>query len=201
MEKRINSIVLMRAAAIMMVVLIHCLPDLSRGGLRESEKIITAFIHGAMNCGVPLFLMITGALLLHRRESIEKTLKRTLRIAAVLLVFGFIMCLTEFAVTYGFSPAMLSSSVLAVLSGQTWDVMWYLYMLIGVYLVMPALSTFVNCCDRKTHLYILAVLFVFNFVIASLNRQFGKIIGFYLPCGAASVFYVLLGDYLFRRKP
>lgn len=201
MKKQINSIVVLRAAATMMVVMIHCLPNQNRGVMTDFSTAMVTFFHGILDVGVSVFIMITGALLIPRNEGYKKCLKRALRIAVVLFVFGTAMSLAEFIFTDGVSAAALIKSITAVISGKTWDVMWYLYMLIGIYLVMPIISGFAASCDQKTYRYILAVLFIFNGVISVINSQFGDIIAFYLPCGSMSMFYVLMGNYLYKYRP
>ena len=58
------------------------------------------------------------------------------------------------------------------LSGKTLSHLWYLYAMIGIYLVLPLLKRFTDTCSKELLDYILAVLFVMDFCIPFYNRLF-----------------------------
>jgi surface polysaccharide O-acyltransferase-like enzyme len=87
-----------------------------------------------------------------------------------------------------------------VLQGKTWDHLWYLYSIIGIYLVIPLLKPFVNNAGKKGVEYILAVLFMFTSVIPTAENFFNFKSGFYIPINSIFVFYFLLGHYVHHYK-
>ena len=95
----------------------------------------------AMSCHwpVPIFMMITGYLLLQKKELEYKTIwKYFKRIAIVLLLFGFVFSLMEvYFVSHAISLQGVMTAFVNVIEGHTWDHMWYLYILLGVYLFLP----------------------------------------------------------------
>jgi len=102
---------------------------------------------------VPLFLMVSGSLLLGRNEEMFTFYRK--RFGKVLLPFFawsciFILCL--WGAGRGFkdgTPITLFSSIGALLSGGISGHFWFMYMLISLYLVVPFLSVFVRNASRK----------------------------------------------------
>jgi surface polysaccharide O-acyltransferase-like enzyme len=110
--------------------------------------------------GVPLFVMLTGALLL--QPSKIETLnvffkKRWIRIGLPFLFWGTIY----FAWDYFADNVSLTSSFIAqgILSGPYFQ-FWYLYMLVGLYLFTPILRVVVAHVDRGTFKYFFLVWFL-----------------------------------------
>lgn len=199
-KKRYASLDLLRAMAIIAVVIIHNLPNVDRKMLNVCQQTCTAVVHAMLNWGVPVFAMITGALILPKDEGILKTLKRVRRIVLVLLTFGLLMAFIQEYFESGLIFKSFFASAADVLSGKTWDVMWYMYMIAGIYLFMPFIRLFVKNADDRTIWYILILLFAFNSVIRTLNRlNPSTAVGFYLPCESIFLFYVICGYFLFNR--
>ncbi len=110
--------------------------------------------------GVPLFAMLSGALLLqpYKTESLSVFFKkRWARIGLPFLFWGA----AYFAWTFLTDPEAFTSSYIiqGVLSGPYFH-FWYLYMLIGVYLFTPLLRVIITHADRKLIKYFLIVWFV-----------------------------------------
>jgi surface polysaccharide O-acyltransferase-like enzyme len=77
--------------------------------------------------------------------------------------------------------------------------LWYLYALIGLYFVLPMLKAFVNNSDENTLLYLISIIFIFNFVVKSVDKILGATIAFEIPIAGFTVFYVLAGRYIMVR--
>ncbi len=152
---------------------------------------------------VPLFIMISGGLLLRKDKSIDySTLfsKYVRRIVLVLIIFGYPMALMEeLFTTRKLSAAMFLHGARAVLTGEIWSHMWYLYMLIGLYLVTPMLKHMLRDMSKKDVFYALLILFVFTSVFPEIESFFGLHIGVYLPVVKVYLFYYLAG-YFFLNE-
>ena len=201
MKNKIGSISLIRTLAILGVVLIHSLPNQNQIELDLFSARIVTFISSILRWTVPAFVMITGALLLPRCENYKKCIKRAGRIFVALLVFGFVMAALQNVFESGFTRNTMLLSLKDVVSGNTWDVMWYLYMVIGLYLFMPIVSIFVKHADKREIQYILVLLFVFTSVIEIVNKMVPHAVGFYLPVDSVYLFYLLAGYYIFTYRP
>ncbi len=92
-----------------------------------------------MRWGVPIFLMITGALMLNRKKELtpdECIFKYARRIFFAVLLFG-----SAYSFVLGAGSDTIIGSLLKApwhaVSGRTAAHLWYCFMLIGVYLIHP----------------------------------------------------------------
>jgi len=146
---------------------------------------------------VPVFVMVSGALFLNpEKEIVFKTLfgKYILRMVLVLLIFGTVFALMELVFNeHSFSPKMLFTSLKNVYEGTIWAHMWFLYMIIGLYLVTPLLQKMLKSIDEKLLRYLLLILYIFNFVVPFLNEFTDTKFGVSIPFSSAYLFYYILG--------
>lgn len=64
---------------------------------------------------------------------------------------------------------VLASSFISLIKGKCWAHMWYLYMLIGLYLLLPLFKKFICYSSIVDEFILLAVLFVMGFIIPTIN--------------------------------
>ena len=157
-----------------------------------------------VNWHVPVFFMISGALLLDRRREVTPAMcvgKYARRIFLALAVFGIPFALMKHVFeARTLTAGMLWQSVLDVINGDSWDHLWYLYALIGLYLLLPVFKGFVNGASRREQGYVLAVLMIFDFAVYVLDRVMKWQIAFTVPA-TYPVFYFLMGHYLAEGTP
>ena len=205
-NKCYNWIVSLRAFAASAVVLLHVIAgwtvEISAGGGITGARwfIDCVVIQVLVRWAVPCFVMITGFLLLDPEKSIDlkKTFRYVLRMIAVLLTFGLLYCLMESAVADGFGniSATVLKSVKNLFEGHSWSHMWYVYMLIGLYLMLPMFRIFAKYADKKTYEFILAVLFCLTILRPTANEILKTELEAYIPISTAFPFYLLLGQYI-----
>ena len=149
---------------------------------------------------VPVFLMISGYLLLNPEKTIDykKAIgKYAKRIAIVLLLIGSIYAYMElFFASRSFSLSDVGEAVYLTIIGKTWDHMWYLYTLIGIYLVLPVLKPMYQSLSTRTIDCFLIILFLFLSVLPVIKRATGFSIGIPLPISSIFLFYFILGGRL-----
>lgn len=107
---------------------------------------------------VPLFLMISGLLLLAREDSYKRTFVRILRIVIVLVA----MCVFYNAV-YSLqtgTPFTLRALVMSVYSQEPiqTDAFWYLYIYLSLLVMLPILQRLAAALDRRALRYYLLLL-------------------------------------------
>ena len=120
----------------------------------------------------------------------------------ILLTFGFSFCLIEGFWTDKLSNPIktLGVSFLHVLENKSWGIMWYVYMLIGLYALTPTLRTIVKNLDDKNLLFLLGLIFVTSSVIPTINYIFNiNLTNFYLG-NAIYIFYYLIGYVIAYKK-
>lgn len=196
-----------RAFACAAVVLIHCFTvyldntSITEVGVFRSvawTEILVVFCRWA----VPCFLMVTGALLLDpsRRVGSEKISRYVLRVVTVLMTFGWLFALIEIVFSrQAFDFSMVYTAFLNVLQGKGWAHLWYLYDLMGIYLLLPLFRAFVANSEKRDLQRMLSILFFFSLVIPTFNSITALNLKRYLWLGS-SVFYFMLGWYLHAFK-
>lgn len=132
---------------------------------------ILTSIYALVQWAVPVFLMITGNLLLHSKNlSLRKIKTMIARMAIVLLLFGSAFAFIEQVfenkiVTF----SMIPNSILLTLEKKSWTHLWYLYVLIGIYIIVIPLKRFVENASNKEVLALTCVLLFGNFIIPTIN--------------------------------
>ena len=157
------------------------------------------FVYASLLWSVPVFFMITGYIFLGIKPSIEyKDIKKNvLRFLAVLVVLGMFFSLSERVFTAGtFRVEMLGDALLDVVQGNLFDHMWYLYEIIGLYLLLPVFSAFLR--DKDKNLYIMiGLLFGINFLIPEVLAHFDMSFGIKLNLGRYAL-YLFLGAAMYH---
>ncbi len=147
---------------------------------------------------VPCFLMISGYLLLNRDKQlpVSKLMRYTGRMFLVLLFFGTSYSILEIVITSkSISVNAVLQGFLNMLEGNSWSHMWYIYMLIGLYIITPVLKAFIAYTDEKTQRVVLIALYIGNCAIPMINNFFDINIENYMVLDVY-VMYYLLGGYL-----
>jgi surface polysaccharide O-acyltransferase-like enzyme len=196
----------LKVIALFAVIVLHTasplLMDFKKAEL--NNWLVADFYNALVRFAVPVFVMITGALLLHREYEVTDFLKRRLsRIIWPFLFWSFIYIgYSWYNEDIAFTGDTWSNTsiVLHQLKYGAYYHLWYVYMLIGLYLFMPVISKFVRNATEKEILYFLLVWFmVLAFSQPYLSRfepqvdirYFGGYLG-----------YLVLGHYLaFKELP
>lgn len=140
---------------------------------------------------VPLFFMVSGALLLNKTETLKVIFtKRILRFAVVLVVIS--------AVTYMllWNKHSIPGFVTALYSFKTAPSMWYLYSYIELLLLLPFLRKLAQAMTAKDYLYY----FILQVVFVSLLPAFETVTGFppvnlTIVLTVKNVFYFMMGHF------
>ena len=79
-----------------------------------------------------------------------------------------------------------------VYTGNFWDHMWFIYMLIGLYIVTPILKTITHFAGINILRYFLLVLFIFTCIIPLISSIAGTKCGIGIPTTSVQLLYYLL---------
>lgn len=148
--------------------------------------------------GVPLFIMLSGALLLQPSkvdEPIRVFLKKRLSRIGIAFVFWSVI---YFAWSYYVNHAALTvnSVIQSFLSGGAYKQFWFIYLIMGLYLITPILRVVVAHADKR----ILRYLIILWFIAATLIPLFRLITGFAVDDNlfvfGGFIGYFVLGIYL-----
>jgi surface polysaccharide O-acyltransferase-like enzyme len=195
---------ILRVYACIAVIVYHVFSNIVNSfgeTLNQAEYFISIVLQNIWLWHVPTFVMISGVIFLNKTKeiSVKQLLKKyVFRIVLALFIFGVPFAFMEilFDAHYRFNIGQIGTAILNVFQGKVWDHMWYLYMIAGLYLVLPLLKAFVSNTDKKTLEYMLLILFVFTSIIPTVQNIIQIKVGFYLPINSIFVFYLLLGYYI-----
>ena len=135
-----------RAIAIYCVINVHCLETIDEAYLNEGLSsiggLITNSLYYLKNAGVPLFVMISGALLLGKEVSFQAFFKRRLtRILIPFTVWSVVVYL--FSLFRHHNPIVELSwqdFFYRFLTNGVIGMYWFVYMIIGLYMLTPILQ-------------------------------------------------------------
>lgn len=165
--------------------------------LSEKTDTLELYFYNFFIFAVPVFIMITGFLWLSFPQKKFDLIKAEKRIIIPLISFGFVFALME--VYFNEHTMTLKSLFTAagyVISDEGWAHLWYLYALIGLYLVIPVLrATLKEYGDRFAVISIIIIVIVNSFC-ADLSIYHGFKFGVKLPVSGIYVAYLLIGYYV-----
>ena len=147
--------------------------------------------------GVPIFFMISGALLLGKEESFQKICRhRVARILLVIVIFSMVQYL--FQVCTGKAEGVhLGYFIGHVLSGDIIIPYWFLYQYLMFLLILPFLRMLVKAMKPKHYLYLLGLYLLIDGVLAVALSFYGLNVDKYdQPMFSRIIIWPLLGYYM-----
>ena len=145
-KEKYDNINLLKFIATICVILIHVVSgDLYKyGTVSNSDWNIANAINSISRICVPVFLMVSGALLLSKDESIEDFFKkRFLRIIPKFLLFSIFYYLIDVYYLHH----QVHNFIVSLLQGEVFYHLWYVYMILGIYLLAPFLRKFIHIIE------------------------------------------------------
>lgn len=159
--KKIFYLDLLRVLACIAVVLIHVSgQNFYNIDATSTNWHILNIYNGIGRWAVPIFVMISGALMLGKNKSIKTILRKNImRIIIAFLVWSFIYTITSYIQngTINIHDFLIGPFHL-----------WFLIMLICLYLLIPLLDKILE--SKKTTKYFLILSLFFTFIIPWLNK-------------------------------
>lgn len=148
---------------------------------------------------VPIFLMISGALLLRKDYSYKDLLiKKVGRIAAILVLFSLYIYLIEEG-----NALNLHDFMNRIIEAPIITSYWYFYMLLGAYLILPFLRKIVCAMKANDWLYFFIGWALFSGLLPILVRyEIIPTISFWFDVQIMSSFigYMFMGYYITQNK-
>jgi surface polysaccharide O-acyltransferase-like enzyme len=192
----------LRAIATLAVVFLHInmtlVANYSANEIGVLNYVIFNDCYILVKWAVPCFIMISGALLLNpeRHVGYSKIAKYIKRMVGVLLTFGVAYAFMELVFSEkSISIGMVVRALFYTLQGKSWSHMWYIYMLIGLYLITVPLRYIVERVSNHELEMIVLTLSIGVFLIPSINTILGISLENYMLISEYIVWY-LLGYYL-----
>ncbi len=157
----------MRVAACLMVMVVHATEPFYLGGdgsliLTQTDAFWASFFDSFVRACVPLFIIASSYLQFPLHYSSEEFFRRR----AVRILVPFVLWTVVYALVWG-SPVQNFKDLLLNFNYAAGH-LWFVYMLVGVYLLMPLLSPWAERVGR-TELLIYLGLWLFTTVIPLLR--------------------------------
>ena len=196
----------LRSVAAFWVVLIHvaAVPATHMADISLSWWRWAAAYDASARAAVPIFVMVSGALLLTRTELDTASFlrRRALKLAPPMLFWSLAYDAWK-AVSQqaDFSISGALSHVLNGLNAPAYPHLWFMWLIAGLYLLAPLLQPFAAHASRSSHVFIAALWFAATAIVPSLSLWAGVTIGIYTQPIVGYVGYFIVGASLYRFVP
>lgn len=154
---RVHAFQWARAFGAVAIVVLHALIAIQIAGdydtLGTSRIMLESWV--ALICtrwAVPVFFMMSGALMLDPRREMgwDKIKRHVWRMGFILLTFGTVFCLVKSAVNMGeLTLATVQDAAIDFICARSWDHMWFVYTLLGFYLLTPVFRPFIAQASER----------------------------------------------------
>lgn len=124
---------------------------------------------------VPCFFMITGFFWLGNDKNCtyKSVSKHILKFVLVLFTLGLFYAFLELVFnTGGIEISLIILAIKNVFIGKLWDHMWYVYAVIGVYLMLPLIKPFFTRSTKKDDVVVLLMCFGFTILLPYVEAVF-----------------------------
>lgn len=197
MTKKNYNMELIRTVSFVMVVIIHianyycrAYADIGRG-----EYIFSLILNTVSRVSIPCFFMLSGALLLGRKESLGKNGRRLVHFAAALIFWS--------TVYYFFNTRFMGTeyNLKDLLQVPVEAHLWYLYAIIPIYFIIPFFQVMCRGMDKnldRAFLVVGIVTTVFTYFLSFTERETYldvPIIG-----DKSYMVYFFLGHFIFKYR-
>lgn len=193
----------LRVISMLAVVMIHiCTTAMTdfNDGIGTYKGALFVSVTNLLHFAVPVFFMISGALLLNPKKemTLGKLLKKyILKYACVILIFCWAFALIEIVFDkHDIQLAYFLQSFLNMLQGKTWAHMWYMYALLGVMMILPILRWTAKKAEGRDIIYLIVVFGIFLSILPFLEKIVDFNIGIQFPIISVYLFHMLLGYWI-----
>ncbi|NBI63329.1 acyltransferase [Clostridiales bacterium] len=204
--ERIYRLSYLRVAACLAIVTLHTVYGANvyfQDTLSASQNLISRMVENCMMWAVPSFLMVTGALLLDPKKEIplKKIFgKYIARMLAALLIFTMVFRVFDMVMDKEpVDAASVLQGFTEFFTDMSWGHLWYLYLLIGLYLLLPFYKKIAAHSTSGELKYLLAVYAVFLSLLPLLG-MWGIECGFYICVSLIYPLYLFCGHMLHAGK-
>lgn len=197
MKDKDYNIEIVRFLSFIMVIVIHVANYYCRAfeTVGSGEYIFALILNTVSRVSVPCFFMISGALLLGRNETMAKSGRRVVRFLTTLIVWSLIY--------YGFNTYYMNQTVeiKKILEAPAEAHLWYLYVMIPVYLVLPFLQAMCRGMNAKLEMAFVIIGSVWVIVLHLISYVH---VEFYydIPIlgNRVYIYYLFIGYFLAKQK-
>lgn len=176
-KQRIFYLDFIRVIAILLVIFIHVSTIDTTKHIGTTDWQIVKMLNYFAHISVPIFFMISGTLILNSQKTLS--LKYTWQKRIPRVVIPFILWSIILPTVINLTSNLLSTKdvwgrLKFILGKPTIPVLWFMYPLIGIYILAPIIKTFVDNANLKMLFYVTSVWLVTCSLIPSVNVMMSK---------------------------
>ena len=181
-KKRNNGLDLLRVLACYLVIQVHTgeFYYIGTGGtvLTGDSPFWVGILNSICRISVPLFVMISGYLLLPVKEDMSTFFKKRFTRVAIPFIVWCVLYAIYWALKgqTGWSQAGINILHIPVNFGVEVGHLWYIYMLIGLYLFAPIISPWIAVATRNNMKFYLAI-WAITLCVPYIHLVFPQILG------------------------
>lgn len=167
-KKRIVYLDVLRVIACLSVIMIHTSAGYVVKDFGTFNFWVGNLFDGIARIGVPLFVMISGSLMLDKNyDYSNKKLIKHIKKLIIFFVFWSALYSTIYQILMPVFLKHESISILKLLGSfiKGHFHLWFIYMIIGLYLILPLLRLWVNDTNIKYVKYFIILAIIFTFII------------------------------------
>jgi surface polysaccharide O-acyltransferase-like enzyme len=189
-----------RLLALYAIIIVHSTSPLlmGYGKVPLSDWMMADFLNALVRFGVPVFVMVTGALLLGKEsEPVPFLKKRLTRVVVPFLFWSLVYVWYSWYnedITFNADAWTNIKQVLHLLKVGSSYHLWYVYMLIGLYFFMPVIGKYVRHATEKEIRYFLTVWFLVMMMSQPYLMRYNPSVDMHYFAGYVG--YLVLGHYL-----
>ena len=192
---------IMRIISIFLVVMLHV-----SGVLWTSLNVTTLdwsiinIYNSLSRCCVQIFVMLSGMFLLNPNKNISDKSIYTKYLPRIII--SLLFWSSVYLITFPINIEQIKFIIISILKGNTNYHLWFLYMLIGLYIVTPILRIITKNATKSQIEYFLIIGIIISILIPSLSQYFPfsfismNINKMYLYMPRSYLIFYLLGFYL-----
>ena len=203
-KDRLIGLDLLKIVSAFMIAVIHASSGVFNnhelGSLVWKEGLV---LNAATRFAVPVFLMISGALLLGRKISLDKAIRKAIIAGIALFVWSFAFILTK-KILWN-DGNVIHDTLMIFFNKRVSGHLWYGYLLIWIYLFSPILNIMYESLSNKMRIYFIilgllipsaidSVIYYFSLDVQILQNSFF----IYMNLGYISVLF--MGRMIYENK-
>lgn len=201
-KKNYTYLDILRFLAICLVIYMHSGPiglHAFEAGTGTITYWLSIYFYPLAQICVPLFFMISGALLLRKQEDIGTVLKKRVLRMFIVVIFAIILQYAYLCITQSITPSVMEG-LKAFYTGGIITQQWFLYAYISMLLLLPFLQKLAGQLEEKDFLYLIILQVIFHTIcpmVEAITDWEATTIA--LPLLENILFYPLLGYYLANK--
>ncbi len=198
-KKRNVSIDFLKMLAILMVILIHTTANAYVESFQTSNFKYFLLFSSITSSAVPLFYMMSGAFMIKdNKDDFKKSIFKTLKLLLQTVVWTIIYyCIFKYILKW--DTSILLAAVKSIFSSQVGH-FWFIYPLLGLYILSPFISLIYSKLKEKEKLYLLLLIFLIPTVFSTLNIWIDFITNPSFVIGFPELGIFILGKYIYDNR-